>query len=35
MAGRRHEMGAAFVREHPGVPDLVEKQTYDRRTDRP
>ena len=26
---------AAFVSEHPGVPDLVEKQTYDRRTDRP
>jgi len=26
---------AAFVRQHPGVPDLVEKQTYDRRTDRP
>jgi CRP-like cAMP-binding protein len=26
---------AAFVGEHPGVPDLVEKQTYDRRTDRP
>ena len=26
---------AAFVREHPGVPDLVEKQTYDRHTGRP
>jgi CRP-like cAMP-binding protein len=25
---------AAFVGEHPGVPDLVEKQTYDRRTDQ-
>jgi len=26
---------AAFVGEYPGVPDLVEKQTSDRRTDRP
>ena len=26
---------AAFVREHPGVPDRVETQTYDRHTGRP
>jgi CRP-like cAMP-binding protein len=26
---------AAFIAGHPGVPDLVEKQTYDRPTGRP
>jgi hypothetical protein len=26
---------AAFVGQHPGVPDLVKKQIYDRLIDRP
>lgn len=26
---------AAFIADHPGVPDLVKKQTHDRRTGRP
>jgi CRP-like cAMP-binding protein len=29
------EAYAAFVADHPGVPDLVMKQTYDRATGRP
>jgi CRP-like cAMP-binding protein len=30
----RTEDYTAFIADFPGVPDLVKKQTYDRRTDR-
>ena len=30
----RTEDYTSFIADFPGVPDLVKKQTYDRRTDR-
>lgn len=30
----RTEDYTAFIADFPGIPDLVKKQTYDRRTDR-
>ncbi len=31
----RTEDYAVFIADFPGIPDLVKKQTYDRRTGRP